>query len=383
MPTHASRRDVTRLRLVRQGLVGAKLRGPLDVAERLLALQAQDLPAATWAIGVRAPGTTQADVGAAIDSGTIVRSWPMRGTLHLVPAAELKWMLQLTAPRILAGLRTRRAQLDLDQADIERARAVTENALAGGRELSRAGFLATLDHNGIATAGQRGYHLIAHLALSGTLCWGPRLGSQQALVLFDEWVPSSRRLERDEALGEFVVRYFSGHGPATLKDFIGWSQLTVADARTGLLVARDRLTELVVDGTSYFLPASADEGEPGLPPQQRSPLLALPGFDEYLIGYRDRSFAIDDGDLLRVVPGKNGIFLPIMVSSGRIIGTWRRRASMGALSVEPVPFSGLTARQLAGFASAIRGYSRFLGLPTTVLPPAELGPTAGNDSLEA
>jgi len=102
-----------------------------------------------------------------------------------------------------------------------------------------------------------------------------------------------------------------------------------------------------------------------------------------LIGGELGVVATNDGDLLRVVPGKNGIFLPIMVSSGRIIGTWRRRASMGALSVEPVPFSGLTARQLAGFASAIRGYSRFLGLPATVLPPAELGPTAGNDSLEA
>lgn len=357
------------MRLVRQGLAGDGLAGPQDVAERLLALQAQDFPAGQWALGVRAPGSTEADVHEAIDSGRIVRSWPMRGTLHFVPAVELKWMLQLTGPRILASMQTRRAQLDLDEAVIERARTVAWDCLAGGRELSRARFLATLEENGIATTGQRGYHLIAHLALSGTLCWGRRIGAQQALVLLDEWVPSPRLLDRDEALGEFVLRYLNGHGPATLQDFTWWSQLTVADARIGLAVAGSRLLELTVDGTSHYLPAAADDGARGIPPRQRTTVLALPGFDEYLLGYRDRSFAIDEENLLRIVPGKNGTFLPMMLASGRVIGTWRRRATTRAVVAWSLPFTGLTARQQAGFESAIRGYSRFVGLPASVLTP--------------
>jgi hypothetical protein len=377
MPTPASRDDVTRLRLVRQGLAGPDLPNPASVVERLLALQAQDFASAKWAIGVRSPGTTLSDVDAAIDSGRVVRSWPMRGTLHFVPAVDLKWMLQLTSPRLVAGSRTRLAQLDIDEAVVEQARAVAVDALSGGRELGRAEFLAALDTHGIATTGQRGYHLIGQLALSGTLCWGPQRGKQQTLVLFDEWVPSPRRLDRDEALGEFVLRYFGGHGPATLKDFAWWAQLTVADAKVGLAVAGDRLIELAVDGAGHYLPADADTGELGAAPVQRSPLLALPSFDEYLLGYTDRSFAIDDGSLLRVVPGKNGIFLPLILSSGRVIGTWRQTKSARAVSVEPRPFDGLSARQARELERALVGYARFLGVSLAAVSPtapAQAGP---------
>lgn len=385
MPTPASRRDVTRLRLVRQGLAGGRagagLRDAPGVVERLLALQAQDFASAKWAIGVRSPGTTLADVDAAIDSGLVVRSWPMRGTLHFVPPVDLHWMLQLTSPRLVAGSRTRLAQLEIDDAVIEQARAVALDSLSGGRRLGRAEFLAALETNGISTTGQRGYHLIGQLALSGTLCWGPQQGRQQALVLLDEWVPSPRRLARDEALGEFVLRYFGGHGPATLKDFAWWAQLTVADAKIGLAVAGDRLIELTVDGASHYLPADADTGQLGAAPRQRSPLLALPSFDEYLLGYTDRSFAVDDGGLLRVVPGKNGIFLPLILSSGRVVGTWRQTKSARAVSVEPRPFDGLSSAQVREFERAAAGYARFLGVSLTPasLPAPMAGPMAAPD----
>ena len=291
MSTQASRRDVIRIRLVRQGLFDGRLRGVTEVTDRLLALQAQDYAAAKWALGVRAPGTTLADVDAAINSGRIVRSWPMRGTLHFVPAADL-------------------------------------------------------------------------------CCIQPR---QQVLVLLDEWVRSPRRLDRDEALGEFVLRYFDGHGPATLRDFAWWSQLTVADARAGLAVAADRLAELVVDGVTYYLAAAADTGDADAAkghPTQRSPLLALPAFDEYLIGYQDRSFAIDDGSLGRVVPGGNGMFLPLILASGRVIGTWRQTKTARSVSLEPRPFDPLSAGQAREFERAVAQYAHFLGLSVGGNPTA-------------
>lgn len=366
MSTPASRTDVLRLRLERHGLADDQVHSPLEAVQRMLAVQSQDFAAGTWALGIRSPGTTLDDVYHAIDTGAIVRSWPMRGTLHLVPAVELSWMLHLTTPRMLASTRARRAQLGIDDGIVETARDVAVAALTGGRRLSRAGFLRALQAGGVETSDQRGYHLIWHLAQTGTLCWGPHAGTQQDLVLLSEWVPAPRRLERDEALGEFLFRYLDGHGPATLADFVWWSKLTVADAKTGLAVARDRLAELPVDDTTYYLASSADTGQLGAPPRQRSRVLLLPAFDEYLLGYRDRDLAIPPEHFERAVPGKNGIFFPVMAESGRLVGTWRATPKGSMREARAEPFERMTERRRAGFAAGIREYARFLGTRVTV-----------------
>jgi len=367
--TSASRSDVTRRRLVSQALTGAMV-DPAAVVDRMLAIQAQDLRWAKWAVAVRAPGSTSADIDALIDSGRVVRSWPMRGTLHLVPGPDLAWLLDLSTPRLWAGAASRRRELGLDEATIELSRAVAVEGLCGGRELSRADFLALLRQHGINVDGQRGYHLIWHLAQSGTLCWGRQLDAQQMLVLLADWVPNPRRLARDEALGEYLLRYLTGHGPAPLTDFAWWSQLTMADAKTALGVAGPLLEALEVDGVRHLLPRSADTGPLGRAAAGRGPnaVLALPGFDEYLLGYRERGFAIEPENLARVVPGKNGIFLPILVRGGRIVGTWRRDWQARAITVQPTPFD-LPSPALAGSADrALHEYARFLGRRVHVLP---------------
>ena len=383
--THASRSDITRRRLASQALTGSighsssradPADGPALVIDRMLALQAQDLRWAKWAAAVRAPGSTSADVDRLIDSGRIVRSWPMRGTLHFVPGPDLGWMLALSTPRLWAGSATRRRDLGLDDATIERARAVAVGALTGGRELSRSEFQALLEQNGIDAGGQRGYHLIWHLAQSGTLCWGRQLDSQQMLVLLDEWVPNARRLERDESLGEYLLRYLTGHGPATLSDFTWWSQLTVAEAKIARAVAAPQLVELEVDGTGYLLPAAEDSPLPrAIRGRGPAAVVALAGFDEYLLGYRDRSFALDPGSFERVVPGKNGIFLPILVKGGRVIGTWRRDWKPRLITVQPEPFDDLPAADRRAAERALHEYGDFLGRPVHVLPA--LAPAAG------
>ena len=369
--TRASRTDITRRRLESQALTGALGADPARVVDRLFALQAQDLRWAKWAVAIRAPGTTSADVDALIDSGRIVRSWPMRGTLHLVPATELRWMLELTTPRLWAGSATRRRDLGLDETTIESARAVALDVLAGGQELSRAAFLAALGHHGIDAAGQRGYHLIWHLAQSGTLCWGRQLDAQQMLVLLDDWVPRPRRLERDEALGEFLLRYLFGHGPAPLTDFAWWSQLTMTDAKTALAVAAPQLSRLDVDDVQHLLPAASDAAPlpRAVPGRGRGAILALPGFDEHLLGYRDRSFAIEPENLTRVVPGKNGIFLPLLVRAGRVVGTWRREWQPKLITVEPRPFLPLSTVAAQSADRSLHEYATFLDRPVRVLPP--------------
>ncbi|WP_104090435.1 winged helix DNA-binding domain-containing protein [Cryobacterium sp. N19] len=376
MPAALSRADVVRLRLGAQGLAGQPLADAIAVTERMLAVQAQDYPAGQWALGVRSPGTTRSQLQASVSAGEIVRSWPMRGTLHFVPARELGWMQGLTTPRRLKKTRTINERLGLDATVLERAREAAIAALTGQKQLSRAEFMTMLQAAGLSTEGQRGYHTIAHLALTGTLCWGRQIGTQQGLVLLDEWVPNPRRLERDEALGEFVYRYFLGHGPATLVDFAWWSQLTVADAKTGLAVARERLTEVQVDGVAHFLSdETADAGVPaGL--RQHTPVLALPGFDEYLLGYRDRTHVVSAENLLRVVPGLNGIFLPLVVTNGQIVGTWRKKIAASGVTCEASLFEepGTAAARTRAekthraFERAVADYARFLELPVRPEP---------------
>jgi hypothetical protein len=328
--------------------------GVADTVRRLLALQAQDFAQALWAIGVRTPGAVRSDVLAALESGEVVRSLPMRGTLHFVPAEDLGWMLSLTAERSLQAATTRQRTLGLDRETLDRSYDIAAEALAGGHSLDRAGFMNLLESNGVSPEGQRGYHVIFYLTQKRLICWGPPSGTQQALVLVDEWIRAPRELDREEALREFALRYFRGHGPATLEDFAWWTKLTLKDARAGIAAAGGELTELALDDVSYLIgteEAAASASTSGA-------MHALPGFDEYLLGYRDRTLPLAAEHSNRIVPGGNGIFLPVIVARGRVVGTWRRAARNGG-PIEPEGFAELTRGQATGFDRAAKAYARF------------------------
>ena len=209
MPSVTSdRRRLAALRLRAQRIERPEHATPLDTVRWMLALQGQDLPGAKWSIGLREAGGTERGVEAAFDAGHIVRSWPMRGTLHVVAGEDLGWMLDLTTPAAIASSAQRRAALGLDLADAHRARDVVQRVLAGHKVLTRDATLAAIDAGGVSTAGQRGYHLLWYLAQTGTLVLGPTEGRQQTYALLDDWVPDRRTLDRDEALGELALRLF-------------------------------------------------------------------------------------------------------------------------------------------------------------------------------
>lgn len=355
MGQRIDRKRLLQLRLANQLIQADGHREVADVVGRLLAMQAQDFGQALWAIGLRAPGSTRTDVLNALSTGRLVRSWPMRGTLFFVQPSDLRWILPLTFERTLASARTRHRQLGLDESTFSHARDVALAVLEGRRDMGRNDFLSALEKAGIPTSDQRGYHIIWHLAHTGTVCWGPPQGSQQALVLLDEWVPAGRQLERDEALREFALRYFAGHGPATLKDFAWWSKLTMADAKTGLSLARDELTEMDFEDMSWWAGSQSVDETP--PP--RTVVHALPGFDEYLLGYQERTHVLAPGQVPRVIPGKNGIFKPTMVADGRVIGTWRGAKGRGGLTVEPEPFGKMSVEEAESFLQTAKVYEQF------------------------
>jgi hypothetical protein len=330
------------------------------------AMQAQDLASGLWSLGARLPGHTEADVQDALERREALRTWPMRGTVHLVPARDAHWMLEALGERALAGAAARRASLGLDDAVAERAVAVLGEALAGGGRLTRAQCVARLQEAGVASAGQRGYHLLWYASQRGVTCIAPNVGSEQTFVLLDEWVPDPVRLDRDEALATIAVRYFRSHGPTTRQDLAGWTGLLMADVKRAIDLAGERLARVVVDGREMYL--DPQRLAAGAPPADGR-WWALPAFDEYLLGFKDRSWMLADLHKQAVVPGGNGVFQATLVRDGQVVGTWKRAASTRRTVVEVRPLVSFRATDRRRAEQALQPYAWFTGRPVEVRWP--------------
>lgn len=343
--------ELARLRLLAQRIAGPGFESAAEAVGWLTAVQAQDFPGAVTSVALRTRARSRAGVEAALNSGAVVRSWPMRGTLHFVAAEDLPWLLQLTAPRVVAGLRSRYAQLELDARSFEWARELAIEALTDRRQLSRADLFEVWQKAGLSTAGQRGVHLIGHLAQTGTLCFGPIRGTAQELVLLAEWVPRPRQLDREAALAELALRYFRSHGPATAKDLGRWGKLVAGDVRTGVAQARAELERIELDGVEYLLDPATHDLLAAHRKDARGVHL-LPGFDEYMLGYGDRTAALPAEFADRIVPGGNGMFRSTVVADGQVVGTWSRLGRPPRQTVDATPFTEFTAAVAAAIGPA-------------------------------
>jgi hypothetical protein len=350
-------RDVALLRLANQGISSPIADSPAAVVASLLAMQAQDYGGALWSIGLRLADATRAQVEAAIAGRQVVRTWPMRGTLHFVAAPDVRWMLQLLTPRVIAASATRQKRLGLDGKALARCEKALVRALGGGRQLVRDEVYAVIERTGITTDGYRGYHVVWRLAQERVLCFGPHAGKQPTFALLDEWVPASPLLGREEALARLALRYFAGHGPATAHDLAWWSGLKVSDVKAAIESVGDELVKGRVGEGVYVTSAAASRAAPAA-----GGVHLLPGFDELLLGYRDRAASLDRAHAGKILPGGNGVFMPTIVSKGRVVGTWRAAVRKGKAEVAPAPFAPLSAREVKGCRDAAGRYSRFLGL---------------------
>jgi hypothetical protein len=354
--------DIAQSRLYHQQIATTKFKEPSQVVSWLGAMQAQDYTGVKWSIGLRLPGATDTEIEQAIAAQTIVRTWPMRGTLHFVAPEDVRWMLALLTPRIIAQTAGRYRQLELDEAVFARSKELFAQALQGSKLLTRDEMTQLLEQANISPAGQRGYHILCRSAQDGLICFGAPSGKQQTFILLDEWIPQTKSLTRDEALAELTRRYFMSHGPATLRDFVWWSGLTVTDARVGLELVKSQLIQEAVNGQTYWM-------SPDMPTLKRdlSTAYLLPGFDEYLLGYTDRSASLDPAYAKQVCPGGNGVFFPTIVINGRVVGTWKRTFKKNAIVIAPNPFNGLSEAEAHAFAAAAEGYSAFINMPVAIL----------------
>jgi len=349
--------EVARLRLRNQRLASAPLPSPAEAARWLGAVQAQDYLGSLWALGLRARRASEAAVEGAVADGSIVRSWPLRGTLHFVAAEDLRWMLELAAPRTVARAAHRYRQLELDEATFAKSNRVLARALRGGKRLTRPELAAELGRAGIPTDGQRLIHLLNRSALDGLTCYAARRGKQFTFALLDEWAPAARRLGHEESLAELAGRYFRSRGPATLRDFVWWSGLTTADARSGLELAKPRLSGENFGGETYWLAPSAPAAVGDAPDA-----FLLPAFDEYTVAYKDRGAVLDPAHAPLVNAG-GGILGPTVVVGGRVVGTWKRELKKDSVVVSTNLFAPLKASERRAVEEAAERYGAFLGLP--------------------
>lgn len=323
-----------------QRLTAQCLSTPADsvpsAVRKLLALQGQDLIQARWALAVRAAGATHASVDAAFAARSIVRGWCLRGTLHVVAAEDLPWLVRLLGPRNLARAAGRLRGLEISERDVAQARAVVEKHLAG-RTLLRDELFALFEAAGQAVAAQRGVHLLFCLSQAGVLCQ-----AGEAFALMDEWVRRPRLLDGDEALAALATRYREGHGPIGVDDLAFWAGIGKREAARALELA-----------APVAVPEAAEIPR----------ALLLPGYDEYLLGYADRSPCIEPQHFERVVPGGNGVFLPMVVLDGWVRATWRRLRRGSRTVVTVRPFVPIERRWHAALEQAVAGLEASLGEP--------------------
>lgn len=346
-------------RLTNQRVHGTPFKTAVDVVGWLGAMQAQDYHGALWSLGLRMDGATITDVEQAIENAEILRTWPMRGTIHFVPPSDARWMLELCASKMLAKDARRLKQLELTVDDIWECEAHLRNALEGGNRLSRPDVMTVLEEAGISTEGQRGYHILWYLSQSGVLCIGPMEGKQQTFVLFEEWAPEQRMFSREDAIAELAGRFFASHGPATDRDFSRWTGLNLTDSRKGIKAKEETLIASDLNGMTYWqakdslLPAASSD-EPHID--------VLPGFDEFVLGYKNRDDVLDPAHAQKICPGKNGVFYPTVVVNGNIIATWKRRVKKKGVEISISPFGAL-GRLQTPIEQKFEDYARFLELP--------------------
>ncbi|MGJ0202999.1 DNA glycosylase AlkZ-like family protein [Leucobacter sp. gxy201] len=367
-------------------------------ARRMLAVQGQDWRAAQWALGVRTPGSTIADVRAAYATGLIVRSWPMRGTVHVVAAEDIRWMQRATNARVLAGAPKRREYLGMSDADLDRLVDVSQQALAGGASHDRDSLSSVWTEAGIEWPSNWRYHVIWWLCQNGIAVFGPPGETgEPRLVLARDWIAAPRELDGDDALAELAGRYAAARGPVHAKDLAWWAGLPVRDARRGMELAAEagRLAPVHRENASgaaaalWAAPealekldalrsAEAASAGAGAGAGFTAETLLLPAFDEHLLGYAERTPQLGAGQLDRIVPGRNGMFLATVVRGGRTVGTWKRGAGKrAALEITAIPAAGTAAAapplDPASLAVPVSDWASFHGAEA---PPVEIMPVA-------
>lgn len=344
--------QLLQIRLHNQQLSQQQFKTPGEVVEWLGAVQAQDFLGALWSIGMRLPGSTETEIEKATIDKSIIRTWPMRGTLHFVSPKDIRWMLKYLAARVQSKVGSVFRREGLDEKQFTKAMKIWEKALDGGKSLTRDEMYDALERSKLSSKGIRGLLMLGYAAQEGLICFGARQGKQQTLVLLDEWLPKKEKdLTKDEALKRLAEIYVRSHGPVMVEDLAWWSGLTKTDAKAAIDSIRDQLVSEKCDNKLYwFYPVKEIKS--------KSVCCLLPTYDEFGIAYKDRTPIIHKTDLKQV----GGYFTSGIMHNGKITGVWRRELVKEVVEIDIKPFAKYSAAQKKAVTSTIKAYSKYLEL---------------------
>lgn len=355
-------KEIVLRRMRSVGLSGPSFDRPEDVVRWLGAVQSQDYGPAKWSIGQRLRGAKDSDIDKAFDDGSILRTHVLRPTWHFVLPEDIRWMLKLTAPRVHAFNAYYYRQLGLDQAVLRKSRSVFVRALKGGISLTRKELAKRLEKAGIEAKGLRLGYIFGSAELDGLICSGPREGKQHTYALLDERAPTAGSLALDEALAQLTLRYFSSHGPATIKDFKWWSSLSVSDIKRGLEITSTKLEREDIDGVEFWYSTSAKRSSVESPHVH-----VLQGYDEYIVGYSESKYLLDPSGGTRSLPKGRTVFNGVVIMDGQVAGHWKRTLKKDSVLIEVVHYDTLNRAQIQAVQTAANGYGDFQDRPVTVV----------------
>ena len=348
--TKPTRRDVLRRRLMTQRLIGGGLPTAADVVRLLGCVQSQEYAHALWSLGMRTSGLTAADVQAEFDRGDFLRTHILRPTWHLVAAADIRWVLQLTAPRVQKLNQTIYRQHGLDQATLDRGVAVIVEELEGGRHRTRAELARALAERGLVSQGIGLAYVVMNAELVGVICSGPLRGAQQTYALLDERVPRSADVGGD--IAELARRFFLGHGPASIQDLARWSSLTIGQCRDAVEAVKDQLDCVVVEGVELW------SGRETSAPNPSSGALLMPLYDEVTLSYPAINFPQANG---HPHPPGADLFVGCVILAETNVGLWRRTLQSRKIIMEVTLARGVDAKSRRLIEAAAADLADFAG----------------------
>jgi Winged helix DNA-binding domain len=326
-----TRIEIQDYRLFNQNISDSVFSSPQDLVHWLVGIQSQDYMNAKWSIGVRVPEIKDDIIEASILNNSIIRTWLLRGTIHFIEKSDINWLLKLLAAGLLHSGKSRNKQLGLDEKILKFSLKLLDSILKDGNAHTREEIKNGFSIKGMEIDGILLSHILQYSALNGQTCFGPKHGSHFTYKLFNYTTDNRQLLTREEALYELAFRYFRSYGPATIHDFTWWSGLSAKDARNALENVKSKLICDVFKENQYWMMSNS------LIKLRQKTVYLLPAFDSYLLAYRNRSIYLDDINNSKVI-SENGVFRPIIVYNGKIIGIWKRTFKKEQLTIDATIF---------------------------------------------
>jgi len=343
---------------------------PAQLAREIGGAQAQDVYAGPLTFRSRSPRLTAADVThARTEERSLLRTWVMRMTIHMIATEDAGWMLPLFEPRIEKWARRRLVQLGMPAGKQEKALRAISRSLEAEGPLTRSEAAERVREAGVKLVPETRMHIAGLAVSSGLACLGPDRGKTTCLVLREDWLGKAPRFDRETALAELARRYLNAFGPATERDFAKWSGLGLGELRTGLKLIAAELVEGRLGDEAAFSLKGAGRRAP-----RRPTLRMLGAFDTYMLGYANRDFALPTEHERTFKAGGGGWLRPVIARDGVVIGGWsyRRKGEWVEVTLSsPRKLSGADRRAVEAEVADIE---RFEGVPVTLTNAAASPP---------